>query len=390
MKTYSINNLTKNSYFNNDVYILEDLFFYPKNFIIQDYHITLLRKWEIDKVYSEGDLLKSDNKEQIKENEEKNLEDLFKTIEEDKVVEEIKENQTSNIITTSEQDFKDIYKKWIIMTIGFFNNIITTREINKEHVLNLLKEIINTITKNKNKILMLFGIPIEGISYIYKKTIETTILASILGESMNLTEFAISNLGIATLFHDLGMIKIPKPILQKNTPLTQEELTIIQNHTIIGSKYLKEVNYSLIIASGALQHHERIDGKGYPNKVMGEKITDIAKIIAVVDAYCAAISDKPFKDPIHAKDAVQDLLKNGGTAYDPNILKELVKNISFYPIGSLILLSNGVPAKVVGTSGVAMRPIVKIITSIENEETEGEEIDLSKRNDLYIKGVYRK
>lgn len=392
MKAYPVNNLSTNNYINEDVYIFEDLFFYPKNFPFRDYHIKLLRNWNIEKVYSNGDLLVSNNKEQLNEKE-RFLEDVFGNPEENDTssLEELKEEKKEETKKVSvEEDLKETYKKWIIMTVGFFNNIITTRDINKEHVINLLKDIRNAINKDKNKILMLFGTPIEGISYIYRKTIETTILAFIIAESMNLTEFAISNLGIATLFHDLGMIKIPKPILQKTGQLTPEEIAIIQNHTIIGYKYLKEVNYSVIIASGALQHHERIDGKGYPNRILGEKITDIAKIISVVDAYCAAISDKPFKDPIHAKDAVQDLLKSGGTAYDPNILKELVKNISFYPIGSLILLSNGVPAKVIGTSGVAMRPIVKTIILENTQVKEGEEIDLSKRQDLYIKGVYKK
>ncbi|HOJ64745.1 MAG TPA: HD domain-containing protein [Spirochaetota bacterium] len=400
MKAYPINNISSNNYINDDVFIFEDLFFYPKNLSFQDSHIKILRNWNIDKIYSNGDLLTKENKEikeTVQNEKEKYLEDLFDVPEEGATdlqeVKEVKGEKTDDqkIVTlSSEEDLKETYKKWIIMTVGFFNNIITTRDINKEQVINLLRDIRNAIKKDKNKILMLFGVPIEGISYIYRKTIETTILAFILAESMNLTEFAISNLGIATLFHDLGMIKIPKPILQKTGQLTPEEVTIIQNHTIIGYKYLKEVNYSVIIASGALQHHERIDGKGYPNKIPAEKITDIAKIISVVDAYCAAISDKPFKDPLHAKDAVQDLLKSGGTAYDPNVLRELVKNISFYPIGSFVLLSNGMPAKVIGASGVAMRPIVKTIILENTENKEGEEIDLSKRQDLYIKGVYRK
>ncbi|HQJ05096.1 MAG TPA: metal-dependent phosphohydrolase, partial [Spirochaetota bacterium] len=74
----------------------------------------------------------------------------------------------------------------------------------------------------------------------------------------------------------------------------------------------------------------------------------------------------------------------------PAILRELVKNISFYPVGSLIRLSNGIPAKVIGTSGVAMRPIVRTIILNSSGATEGEIIDLSKRNDLYIKGVFKK
>lgn len=411
MNTVSITNLNSGSYSTEDIFIFENLFFYPKNLPVSESHIKILKNWNVENVFTNGNLLKVEKNEIPKEGINKLLEDLFENNETessdnvsqnnpDKTNEKDKTNssnsdgksnpQNESIVTNVNEPFKDAYKKWILMTVNFFNDIVSKKTLDKEKVLGLLKEIKQTLAFNKNDALMMFGKPIEGISYIYTKTIETTILSFILAESMNLIDYAASNLAIATLFHDLGMIKIPKPILQKTGPLTKEELTVVQNHTIIGFKYLKEINYSVIIASGSLQHHERIDGKGYPNRVSADKITEIAKIIAVVDAYCAAIADKPFKDPLHAKDAVQDLLKSGGTAYDPAILKELVKNISFYPVGSLIQLSNGIPAKVIGTSGVAMRPIIRTIILNSNGATEGEIIDLSKRNDLYIKGVFKK
>lgn len=413
MNAIQISKLAENNYFTEDTYIFENLFFYPKNLPLYDTHIKILKNWNIENIYSNGNLLKAESNEKPKETSNNFLEDLFdkpvdlatqgssgsntddveelENIDESKgqTVKQPPQQVSAEKVGSTKESFSDVYKKWILMTVNFFNDIVTSKKVDKEKVVNLLKDIKTSIDKNKNEALMLFGRPIDGISYIYRKTIETTILSFMLSESMNLTEFASSNLAIATLFHDLGMIKIPKPILTKSGALTKEELTIVQNHTIIGFKYLKEVNYSVIIASGALQHHERIDGKGYPNRVSSDKITEIAKIIAVVDAYCAAIADKPFKDPLHAKDAVQDLLKSGGTAYDPAILRELVKNISFYPVGSLIQLSNNLPAKVIGTSGVAMRPVVKTII-LNGNPNDGEIIDLSKRIDLYIKGVYRK
>ncbi|HOF00526.1 MAG TPA: HD domain-containing protein [Spirochaetota bacterium] len=410
MNAVPITNLNSGSYSTEDIFIFENLFFYPKNLPVSESHINILKNWNVENVFTNGNLLKAEKDEIPKEGANKLLEDLFDNDENEspekapenvnKAGEKSKINSSNpevkssvkseSIVTNVNEPFKDAYKKWILMTVNFFNDIVSKKTLDKEKVLGLLKEIKQTISFNKNDALMMFGRPIEGISYIYTKTIETTILSFILAESMNLVDYAVSNLAIATLFHDLGMIKIPKPILQKTGPLTKEELTVVQNHTIIGFKYLKEINYSVIIASGSLQHHERVDGKGYPNRVSADKITEIAKIIAVVDAYCSAIADKPFKDPLHAKDAVQDLLKSGGTAYDPAILRELVKNISFYPVGSLIRLSNGIPAKVIGTSGVAMRPIVRTIILNSSGATEGEIIDLSKRNDLYIKGVFKK
>ena len=379
MNTIQISQIAQGKIFTEDSYVFENLFFLPKSLPIMDYHIKLLKKWNIDKIYCFG-ILTDIKTQKEEEKEDRTLEDIFDSPNNVLKIEEEVIDEASPIVETVE-DFKSTYKKWILTTISFFNAIITTKTIDKEKVVNILNDIKLNVKKNKNECLKMFGKQIEGIPYIHRKTIETTILGYIISESMQLTEFTTSNLLFATLFHDLGMLKVPKEILQKKGALTKEDLTEIQNHTIYGYKYLREIGYSAIVASGALQHHERIDGKGYPNHVSLDKITEIAKIIAVVDAYCAAIADKPFRNTLHAKEAIQDLLKSGGSAYEPSILRELVKNISFYPIGSLVLLSDNNPAEVAGTSGVAMRPIVKIIKTKET-------IDLSKRNDIYIKGIY--
>ncbi|MCK4795752.1 MAG: HD domain-containing protein [Spirochaetes bacterium] len=393
MDAISLNNIVTGSAFTEDSYILEDLFFLPKNLPVEDYHIKLLREWNINDIFTEGRITeRSMNKIiQKKPDIKQKIEDIYeapailsntKDTPESTTSEQTSIN-TVGLLDNSVKVLVDTYKNWIKTTINIFNEILIQRQVDKEKPRNLIKEIIDTVNKNKNNALMLFGKTFEGLLYIYPQTIETVILAYIIGDSLNLSQLALSNLAIATLFHDIGMLKIPRIILEKKEALSEHETSIIQNHPNIGYKFLRDVKYSAIIASGALQHHERIDGKGYPNGLLPDRITDIAKVISVVDAYCAAIANKPFKkSSMHAKEVIQDLLRGGGTAYDPSILKELIKNISFYPIGSLVLLSTDKPARVVGTSGVAMKPIVKKI------DAEAEVIDLSKTNDIYIKGLY--
>ncbi len=417
MNNISINELSSGLSFTEDSFILDDLFFIPKNFPILDYHIKLLRNWNIDRVYTDGTITSTSASKLIKEKEDK-FKELNKALSDENEISQNKKNileekasepeikidekieddslielKVQNIIKTnalldnSINNFFELYKKWIKQIIQIFGNILENKIVDKEWVKKLILEIISNVNKNRNNALMLFGKKIEGILFIFTQTIETVILAYIIGDSMNLSQLELSNLSIAALFHDIGMIKIPKTIIEKKEALNQQEISIIKVHTAVGYKCLREVKYSAIIASGALQHHERIDGKGYPNGLTGDKITRIAKIISVVDAYCAAISSKPFREsPLHAKEVIQDLLRSGGIAYDANVLKELIKNISFYPIGSMILLSNNKPARVVGTSGVAMKPIIKLIDT----NMEGEIIDLSKDSSIYIKGLYTK
>lgn len=401
MNSILVNQLSDGNTFTEDCYIFEDLFFLPKNFPLHKYHLGLLKKWEVTNILTEGDFsLASMNKIVIEDGDdkvdiekyfdkEKDLPDL-PIIEEKVVIDDSKGRKpdiSTALLDSAVKSFVEIYKQWIKETVNLFNQIILFKDIDKEKVRNFIMDIIKLTNKNKNNALIIFGKKFDGVLYVYSQTIETIILSMIIGDSMNMSQLAVSNLAISALFHDIGMIKIPKEIIEKDGPLTSEEISVMRSHTTIGYKLLRDANYSAIVASGALQHHERMDGKGYPNKLTQDKITDVAKTIAVADAYCAAISSKPFKkSPVHAKEVILELLKAGGSAYSPTVLKELIKNISFYPIGSLVLLSNDQPARVVGNSGVAMKPIVRIIA----KEQEGGIIDLSQRDDIYIKDMYEK
>lgn len=391
MNEVSVGELIEGAFFLDDSYIADDMFFLPKKTLVKKYHIEVLKTWNIEKLFSNGEYF-ADGVPKYKD-EVKELDVIFNdndnaitlSDDEEKNKEESVPAAAGNDSVSRTDSYKDVYKRWIMSTVGFFNSILTTKDVNKQNVINFLNDIEGFVKRDKDSVLLLLGQNIEGLSRVYRQTLDTVVLSFIMSHSLGLSEFAKTNLVLGTFFHDIGMLKIPKSILEKNGPLTPDELKVVQNHTVIGFNYIRDARYSAIIASGALQHHERIDGKGYPERKTADQITNIGKIVAVIDAYAAAISSKSFRSPIHAKEAVQDLLKMGGTAYDTAILKEFVKNISIYPIGSMVLLSNDLPAKVVGNSGVAMRPIVACVIDGKQEN-----INLSKRIDIYIKGVYVK
>jgi len=383
MNKYLTVELKQGQTFSEDSFIFEDMFFLPKLFPLQLYHLKLLNEWNIDSVYSNG-IVSFDT---LKKGEFHHEETDKSSQQETPAITENENNKTLPLLDNSVTGFIENYKRWIKEIISFFNSISSKKEIDKEKVKKIVDEICESTKLNKNNALLLFGKKFENISYYYTQAIENVILCYILGEGLNLSSVTLFNLTIASLFHDIGMTKIPKEILNKEEKLTEEEMSTIRNHTVNGYKMLLEVKYSPIIASGALQHHERLDGKGYPNALTQNKITDVAKIISVSDVYCAAISSKPYKtSPMHAKQIIQELLKGGGISFSSVVLKELVKNISFYPIGSFVLLSNDIPARVVGTSGAPMKPIVKIVNKEDNEKI----IDQRNNETIYIKNLYKK
>lgn len=121
------------------------------------------------------------------------------------------------------------------------------------------------------------------------------------------------------LLHDIGKIGVPEEIINKPGKLTDKEYRIIQSHTTIGSSILKDIKTFPGLSIGARFHHERYDGKGYPDKLAGEKIPAQARIIAVADAYDAMTSSRSYRKGLPQEVARSEIVKGRGTQFDPHV-----------------------------------------------------------------------
>ncbi len=140
-----------------------------------------------------------------------------------------------------------------------------------------------------------------------------------IGSNLNLSKEKIENLGFAALFHDLGKINVPDGILNKPGRLTPEEFDFIKKHPVDGAKLVKKTYYENIDKI-IEQHHERIDGSGYPYGIKGDKILIEAKIIAISDTYDAMTSDRPYRKGLSSQIAVDELKRLKGIHYDENLV----------------------------------------------------------------------
>ncbi|MBR1638366.1 MAG: HD domain-containing protein [Treponema sp.] len=125
----------------------------------------------------------------------------------------------------------------------------------------------------------------------------------------------------AGLLHDVGKIGIPSNIINKNGKLTDEEYAQIKAHPVIGNQILSRISKSPYLSIGAHYHHERYDGRGYPEGLKGDDIPDIARIIAVADAYDAMTSKRSYRDPIPQQKVREEIVKGSGTQFDPQYAK---------------------------------------------------------------------
>ena len=152
-------------------------------------------------------------------------------------------------------------------------------------------------------------------------------LSSKLASALGLDKEKVDEIRLAGLMHDIGKIGIPEQILNKPGKLTDEEYEIIKKHSEAGYRILKASNEFYKIAIYVLQHHERIDGKGYPYGLTGEEITLPAKIIAIADAYDAMTSTRSYREAKTKEYAISQLLKYAGTQFDENLVKVFIEKV---------------------------------------------------------------
>ena len=127
------------------------------------------------------------------------------------------------------------------------------------------------------------------------------------------------------MIHDLGKIAVPAEILSKPGRLTDTEFSLIKNHPQVGYNILKEIEFPWPVAQMVFQHHERINGSGYPQGLSGEDILPEAKILAVADVVEAMASHRPYRPALGIDTALEEISKNRGSLYDPDAADACLK-----------------------------------------------------------------
>jgi HD-GYP domain-containing protein (c-di-GMP phosphodiesterase class II) len=128
------------------------------------------------------------------------------------------------------------------------------------------------------------------------------------------------------LLHDVGKIRIPKELIQKPEPLTPEERALIETHTIEGQLILKQVGGSLEAVGNIVRScHEWWNGKGYPDRLAGEQIPLVARIVCCCDAYSAMTTDRPYRAALTPEAAVAELRACAGSQFDPRVVEALLR-----------------------------------------------------------------
>jgi len=217
--------------------------------------------------------------------------------------------------------------------------------------------------------------------YTFDHSVRVSMISGLLAKWCGYSPSVIKDASLAGLLHDIGKCNIPDEILNKPGPLTPEEFKVIKTHATLGYVLIKEIsNINENVMQGVLQHHERMDGTGYPNGIKGPEINEVAKIIAVADVYCAMTANRVYKPAFHSFEVGSYLLEKCYRTLDFSMSKTFLSNIAPFYIGHRVKLTNNQCGEIVMTyKDDPARPLIRV------DETY---YDLRKHIDIEIVEMY--
>jgi HD-GYP domain-containing protein (c-di-GMP phosphodiesterase class II) len=208
--------------------------------------------------------------------------------------------------------------------------------------------------------------------YTHGHSIRVAVYSKKIAEAAGKDEKFCNDVYYAGLLHDVGKIGISNSIINKNGKLTDEEFAEIKKHPVIGKQILSSISQSPYLASGANYHHERYDGKGYPEGLAGTDIPELARIIAVADAYDAMTSKRSYRDPIPQKKVREEFVKGLETQFDPlfgKIMVDIIDLDTDYVLKEQDYINSGQTAPENKTAGKILETAAEeYISSIAKEK----------------------
>lgn len=254
--------------------------------------------------------------------------------------------------------------------------IVSDNVLDADAIKDNVKEMLPDMIRN-NDVLMRLNQLKEADDYTFDHALRVSILAAMIGKWMGYDQEHIEELAFTGLLFDIGKLKLPTEVLNYPGKLSDKVFEVVKNHAQWGYQtLLKTKGVSQSVKFAALQHHERIDGSGYPLRLKGDQINDYAKIIMVCDVFDAMTHDRVFQKKVSAFKASDYLAMHSGILFDTQVVYTLLSNLATFYLGKKCTLNTGEQGKIIYIDvNYPTRPIVQI---------ESRFIDLSKQHNIQI------
>jgi len=300
-----------------------------------------------------------------------------------------------NDITAVEDELvfaKNCHRDMTLLINDIIADVEAGRTININQAKSTLSSMIESVARNPDAFMWLTRLR-DADTYTYHHSMDVSILAVAFGRHLGLTKEELQELAIGTLLFDIGKMKLPANLLNKPGRLTEEEFDLIKKHVNFSVEIIESIegisNTALDIAK---YHHERHNGKGYPEGLQGTQIPIFARIASIVDCYSAITRNRSYCRAVSSHEAIKQLYEWGDIDFQVELIEQFIQCLGIYPTGSLVELSTGQVGVIISQNRVRrLRPKVMLILDqhkfayehfpiidlvIETEDADGYELEI--------------
>lgn len=251
----------------------------------------------------------------------------------------------------------------------------------------ICQDIIDSVFENYEALSCLVMLK-DTNDYLVEHSLNCAILMSLFAKHENYSQSDIEDMTLSGLLMDIGMALLPNELSEGNKAYSANDKALMQSHVDIGFEVIERyTDLPPMVGDVILNHHERIDGSGYPKQKTGEQLSSYVQIASIVDTYDAMISDRGYRSAKCSQDALEAMLVDPG--FDQHLVESFIEAIGLYPVGSLVHLKSGKLGIVVQKHKQhPFKPKVMTFYSIRNKHhTEVKLVDLLKSNDKIMGAV---
>jgi putative nucleotidyltransferase with HDIG domain len=261
-------------------------------------------------------------------------------------VEEVKPQEPEEIINPVpfKEELKvavEVKKQAHNIVKSYMEDARAGKSLDSEKIKNQASDMVDSILRNDNALVSLTRIK-SFDEYTFTHSVNVAVLVTSFARRLGFNRGRLERLAVGGLLHDLGKVKIPDEILNKPGPFTIEERKMVQNHPTFSAEMLEKTeDITEDSIRLAFEHHERLDGKGYPRGLSEDGLHIDSNIISICDVYDALTSARVYKPGFPLPKALQIMIEKAGTEFKRNLVEMFIKIVGAYPVGSLVELNTG-------------------------------------------------
>ncbi len=280
---------------------------------------------------------------------------------------------------------RKIYRDSINYARYFMDQVARTGCVDIDQGEEFVRQIVDSMMRNTDALLSLGKLRLHD-EYTFTHCINVTIISVGFAKYCRMSEKAMTSIGLAALFHDVGKALIPKTILNKPGKLSNSEFMVMREHPIKSHSVLsKNKNIPKAVLRGVVEHHEKVNGNGYPYRLRSPQIHAYSKIISLADVFDALTSRRVYKNPMSANQALKIMYELRGSDFNASDVVQFIKYLGVYPVGTLVRLNNGSHAVVTEVNHENARcPIVVVAFDQQMRTIAKQRINLADQHTLAI------